>query len=174
MVPDHPGGDPEVPRGRRSQKKKRKKKFPEKPDLPDPDPDFRISAHAVAIGAERATCSQNFRPLAAVVPETHLRSLAIIKYRICPPFQAMLTPVQLFLPRQRLCMTRTKFMNMWPDWPVNKRKSSFMDTRWEPPSVVSSWLSFAGKTGEMALRGLASCPGLTTNTILFLSPFFFC
>ena len=91
---------------------------------------------------------------------------------ICPPFQAMLTPVQLFLPRQRLCMTRTKFMNMWPDWPVNKRKSSFMDTRWEPPSVVSSWLSFAGKTGKMALRGLVSCPGLTTNTIFFSIPFF--
>jgi len=35
---------------------------------------------------------------------------------------------------------------------------SFMDTRWEPPSVVSSWLSFAGKTGKMALRGLVSCP----------------
>ena len=64
----HPGGDPEVPRGRRSQKKA-KKKFPEKPDFPDPDPDFRISVHGVAIGAERATCSQNLRPLAAVVPE---------------------------------------------------------------------------------------------------------
>ena len=42
---------------------------PEKPDFPDPDPDFRISAHAVAIGAKRATYSQNFRPLAAIVPE---------------------------------------------------------------------------------------------------------
>ena len=49
--------------------KKSEKKIPEKPDFPDPDPDFRISAHAVAIGAERATYSQNFRPLAAIVPE---------------------------------------------------------------------------------------------------------
>ena len=49
--------------------------------VPDPEPDFRISAHAVEIGAERATCSQNFRPLAAVVPEM-LRPLTTIKYRM--------------------------------------------------------------------------------------------
>ena len=61
--------------------KKSEKKIPEKPDFPDPDPDFRISVHAVAKGAERATCSQNFRPLAAVVPEIP-GSLTIIKYRI--------------------------------------------------------------------------------------------
>merc|ERR1711923_198319 len=62
----------------RSQKK-RKKKFPEKPDFRDPD--FRISVHAVAIGAKRATCSQNFRPLAAIEAEIS-RSLTIIKYRM--------------------------------------------------------------------------------------------
>ena len=49
--------------------KKSEKKIPENPDFPDPDPDFRICVHAVAIGAERATCSQNFRPLAAILPE---------------------------------------------------------------------------------------------------------
>ena len=74
----HPGGDPEVPRGRRSQKKA-KKNFPEKPDFPDPDPDFRISVHAVAKGAERATCSQNFRPLPALEAEIS-RSKTIIIY----------------------------------------------------------------------------------------------
>ena len=72
------GGDPEVPRGRRSQKKA-EKKFPKNPDFPDPD--FRICFHAVAIGAPRATCSQNFRPLAVLEAEM-LRSLTIIKYRI--------------------------------------------------------------------------------------------
>ena len=64
---------------RRSQKKR--KKIPEKPDFPDPDPDFRISAHAVAIGAERATYSQNFRPLAAIVPEI-TTFVTIINYRM--------------------------------------------------------------------------------------------
>ena len=49
--------------------KKSEKKIPENPDFPDQDPDFRISVHAVAIGAERATCSQNFRPLAAIEAE---------------------------------------------------------------------------------------------------------
>ena len=49
--------------------KKAKKKFLDFPDFPDPDPDFRISVHGVAMGAERATCGQNFRPLAAVVSE---------------------------------------------------------------------------------------------------------
>ena len=49
--------------------KKSEKKFPENPDFPDPDPDFRTCFHGVATGAPRATCSQNFRPLAAVVPE---------------------------------------------------------------------------------------------------------
>ena len=56
---------------------KSEKKIPEKPDFPDPDPDFRIYVHGVAMGAERATCSQNFRPLAAIVPE-NARSLTII------------------------------------------------------------------------------------------------
>ena len=65
---------------------KSEKKIPENPDFPDPDPDFRISAYAVAIGAERATCSQNFRPLAAVVPEI-FPSLTIIKYRIREQFE---------------------------------------------------------------------------------------
>ena len=46
-----------------------------------PDPDFRISSYGVANGAERATCSQNFRPLGAIVPEI-FASLTIIKYRI--------------------------------------------------------------------------------------------
>ena len=46
-----------------------KKKIPENPDFPDPDPDFRISVHGVAMGAERATCSQNFRPVAALEAE---------------------------------------------------------------------------------------------------------
>ena len=52
----------------RSEKSK-KKKIPEKPDLPDPDPDpdFRISVHGVEIRAPRATCGQNFRPLAAIL-----------------------------------------------------------------------------------------------------------
>ena len=45
------------------------KKIPENPDFPDPDPDFRIYVHGVAMGAERATCSQNFRPLAAIEAE---------------------------------------------------------------------------------------------------------
>ena len=45
----HPGGDPEVPRGPQK-RKKAKKKFPEKPDFPDPDPDFRINAAAMRLG----------------------------------------------------------------------------------------------------------------------------
>ena len=62
MIPVHPGGDPEVPRSEKSEKK-----IPEKPDFPDPD--FRISVHAVAKGGPKATCSQNFKALAAIVPE---------------------------------------------------------------------------------------------------------
>ena len=62
-------------------KEKRKKSFPENPDFLDPDPNFRIYVHGVAMGAERATCSQNFRPLAAIVPEI-VPSLTIIKYRM--------------------------------------------------------------------------------------------
>ena len=58
-----------------------KKKFPENPDFPDPDPDFRISAHRVEMGGPKATCSQNFRPLAAIEAEIS-RSLTIIKYRM--------------------------------------------------------------------------------------------
>ena len=54
MVREPPGSDPEVPRGLQKRKK---------------DPDFRFCVHAVAIGAERATCSQNFRPLAALEAE---------------------------------------------------------------------------------------------------------
>ena len=61
--------------------KKSEKKFSGKNDFPDPDPDFRFCFHAVAIRAERATCSQNFRPLAALEAEI-TRSLTIIKYRI--------------------------------------------------------------------------------------------
>ena len=77
MVPVHPGGEPEVPRGRRSQKKR--KKIPEKPDFPDPDePDPDVVLRERSGGRARATCSQNFRPLAAVVPEiTSLKSRII-------------------------------------------------------------------------------------------------
>ena len=66
---------------RRSEKSE--KKFPENPDFPDPDPYFRISSYGVANGAERATCSQNFRPLGAIVSKC-LRHITIIKYRIFP------------------------------------------------------------------------------------------
>ena len=76
MIPDHPRGDPEVQEARRSEKSK--KKFPENPDFPDPDPDFRISVHGVAMGAERATCSQNFRPLAALEAEMNTSKTIII------------------------------------------------------------------------------------------------
>ena len=58
---------------RRSQKKR--KKIPEKPDFPDPD--FRISAHHVEMGGPKTTCSQNFRPLAALEAEI-TRSKTII------------------------------------------------------------------------------------------------
>ena len=60
-----------TPRSREVRRSKKKKKigFSKKPDFPDPDPDFRISVHGIANGAPRATCSQNFRPLAAVVSE---------------------------------------------------------------------------------------------------------
>ena len=61
--------------------KKSEKEFPENPDFPDPDSDFRISAYGVANGTPRATCSQNFKPLAALEAEIS-RSLTIIKYRI--------------------------------------------------------------------------------------------
>ena len=43
------GGWPWGPK-RSIEAKKAKKKFPENPDFPDPDPDFRIYVHAVAIG----------------------------------------------------------------------------------------------------------------------------
>ena len=39
----------------------------EKSGFPGSEPDFRISVHGVEIGAPRATCSQNFRPLAAIL-----------------------------------------------------------------------------------------------------------
>jgi len=66
--------------------KSEKKKFPENPDFPDPDPDFpdpdfRISSYGVANGTPRATCSQNFRPLAALEAEI-FPSLTIIIYWI--------------------------------------------------------------------------------------------
>ena len=57
------------------------KKIPENPVFPDPDPDFRISAYGVAMGAEMATCSQNFRSLSGIVPEI-FGSLTIIIYWI--------------------------------------------------------------------------------------------
>jgi len=79
VIPDHPGSTLRSQEVRRSEKKR--KKIPENPDLPDPDPDFRISSYGVANGAERATCSQNFRPLGAIVPEI-FPSLTIIKYRM--------------------------------------------------------------------------------------------
>ena len=79
MIPDHPGVTLRSQEVHRSEKKR--KKNPEKPDFPVPDPDFRISAYGIANGAPRATCSQNFRPLAALEAEI-TRSLTIIKYRI--------------------------------------------------------------------------------------------
>ena len=79
MVREHPGVTLRSQEVHRSEKSE--KKIPENPDFPDPDPDFRISVHAVAIGAKRATYSQNFRPLAAQEAEI-TRSLTIIKYRI--------------------------------------------------------------------------------------------
>ena len=75
----HPGGDPEVPRGRRSQKKR--KKISGKTGFPGSEPDFRICVHGIVMGGPRTTCSQNFIPLAAIVPEI-AGSLTIIKYRI--------------------------------------------------------------------------------------------
>ena len=49
MVREPPGSDPEVPRGPQK-RKKRKNFFTENPDLPDPDPDFRINAAAMRSG----------------------------------------------------------------------------------------------------------------------------
>ena len=49
--------------------KKKKIRIFEKSGFPGSEPDFRISVHGVEIRAPRATCSQNFRPLAAVVSE---------------------------------------------------------------------------------------------------------
>ena len=51
-----------------------------------PGPDFRICVHGVAMGAERATCSQNFRPLAAIEAEI-FAFVTIIKYRIRLSFE---------------------------------------------------------------------------------------
>ena len=78
-----------------------KKKIPENPDFPDPDPDFRICFHGVANKAPRATCSQNFRPLAAVVPEI-FRSLTIIKYRILFQCAEKIVPKSHYV-REILC-----------------------------------------------------------------------
>ena len=47
--------------------KKPKSGFSKNPDIPDPN--FRFSIHGVEIRAPRATCSQNFRPLAALEAE---------------------------------------------------------------------------------------------------------
>ena len=81
MIPDHPGVTLRSQEVRRSEKCE--KKIPENPDFPDPDPDFRISVHAVAKGAERATCSQNFRPLAALEAEiTSSKTIIIYWIRI--------------------------------------------------------------------------------------------
>ena len=55
--------------------------FFEKSGFPGSEPDFRISAHGVAMGGPRASYSQNFIPLAALVPEIP-SSLTIIKHRI--------------------------------------------------------------------------------------------
>ena len=77
MIPEHPGVTLRSQEVHRSEKSE--KKFPENPDFPDPDPDFRISAHGVAIGGPRATCSQNFRPLAAILSEIPRLKLIIIK-----------------------------------------------------------------------------------------------
>ena len=93
MVPVHPGVTLRSQEVRRSEK--REKKFPENPDFPDPDPDFRICFHAVAIGAERATCSQNFRLLAALVPEI-FGYITIIKYRISNVLLTVLWAGHLF------------------------------------------------------------------------------
>ena len=76
-IPVHPGMTLRYQEVHRSEKKA-KKKNPEKPDFPDPDPEFRISAHGVAIRGPRATCSQNFRPLATVVSELLRLKLIII------------------------------------------------------------------------------------------------
>ena len=67
--------------GKSVEAKKAKIRIFEKMDFPDPDPDFRISAHRVATGGPKATCSQNFKALAAVVLKW-TSSLTIIKYRI--------------------------------------------------------------------------------------------
>ena len=67
-MPVHLGGDPEVPRVHRSGKKA-KKKIPEKPDFPDPDELDPYPVLRERWGGPRATCSQNFRPLAAIEAE---------------------------------------------------------------------------------------------------------
>ena len=82
MVREHPGGDPEGPREERVLRSE--KKISGKTGFPGSGsgyPDLRISVHAVAKGAERATCSQNFRPLAAIEAEIST-FVTIIKYRI--------------------------------------------------------------------------------------------
>ena len=78
MAPVHPGSTLRSQEVRRS--KKSEKKIPEKPDFPDPDgPDRRPQG---AIGGPRATCSQNFRPLALMVPEnTHLKTIIIYQIK---------------------------------------------------------------------------------------------
>ena len=63
----------------RSIEAKKAEKNPENPDFPDPDLEFRIFVHQVALGGKSYTCSQNFRALATVVPEI-LGSLTIVIY----------------------------------------------------------------------------------------------
>ena len=92
MIPEHPGVTLRSQEVHRSEKSK---KIPENPDFPDPDPDFRICFHGVAIGAPRATCSQNFRPLAAVVPEI-FGHITIIKYRMLKRFADLSSKHVLF------------------------------------------------------------------------------
>ena len=95
MVPEHPGVTLRSQEVRRSEKK-RKKKFRKIRISRIFDPDFRICFHGVANKATRATCSQNFRPLAAVVPEI-FRSLTIIKYRIKINHSDIYPPSQSFV-----------------------------------------------------------------------------
>ena len=80
MVPVHPGGDPEVPRGRRSQKKS-EKKISGKTGFAGSGFAGSVPRPQGAMGVLRATCSQNFRPLAALEAE-NFPSVTIIKYRI--------------------------------------------------------------------------------------------
>ena len=52
MIPDHPGGDPEVPRGpkRSIEAKKNCSRFSKNPDFPDPDPDIRKQSIRLKLG----------------------------------------------------------------------------------------------------------------------------